>query len=283
MSLRLLALYPHALRPVSRSCATSSPSTAGRGPSATSTPTSRLAGTPNSERRSSPRRGHRGQGETAHPQAVRPLRARSYEPLVGGDISAFYAAIGEFSRPPSGSASCRSTAPDSLIGCSTPWAVDTSSARSSSPTGRRVSHRRQKQDRHNKFVWLASQSLNVIQLEEAMDRPPELKEFGTPAFEGHADVLYADVDRSVCSTTFWSSRPCASSPRRRRRLQRRTEGLPQRLILQSARPQLRLFRRTPDLLATQTRCGRLPELPPQPVQAPVAEERGSWFRRRRGR
>jgi hypothetical protein len=51
-----------------------------------------------------------------------------------------------------------------------------------------------KQDHHTKCAWLAEQSLHYLQLQEALGRPPELKEFGTRGFEGHCSVLAADVE-----------------------------------------------------------------------------------------
>jgi hypothetical protein len=138
------------------------------------------------------------------------------------------------------------------------------------------------QDRHNKSVWLASQSLRVVQLEEGMGRPPELKEFGTPAFAGHADVIDADVDRawqqyvSVIDTVRKKPEETASVAAE----DRGPSAAPDTSERQTSTPALPSDAgspRHPDPLWPP------PVLPPQPVQAPVAEERGSWFRRRRGR
>jgi hypothetical protein len=47
----------------------------------------------------------------------------------------------------------------------------------------------EEQDRHDKIAWLAEQSLHFVQLEEALGRPPDLKEFGSPGFEFRSDVV----------------------------------------------------------------------------------------------
>jgi hypothetical protein len=48
------------------------------------------------------------------------------------------------------------------------------------------------QDRQAKLGWLAAESLRLIQLEEAIGRSPELKEFGTSSFEYRSAVLAED-------------------------------------------------------------------------------------------
>lgn len=48
------------------------------------------------------------------------------------------------------------------------------------------------QDKQAKLGWLAAESLRLIQLEEAIGRPPELKEFGAPSFEYRSTVLADD-------------------------------------------------------------------------------------------
>ena len=51
-------------------------------------------------------------------------------------------------------------------------------------------------DRHMKFQWLAEESFRFIQLEEALGRPPSLREFGTRAFESRAPVLAPAIDEA---------------------------------------------------------------------------------------
>ena len=116
-----------------------------------------------------------------------------------------------------------------------------------------------------------------------MGRPPELKEFGTPAFAGHADVIDADVDRgrwqqyiSVIDTLRKKPEETASVAAE----DRGPSAAPDTSERQTSTPALPSDAgspRHPDPLWPP------PVLPPQPVQAPVAEEHGSWFRRRRGR
>ena len=48
------------------------------------------------------------------------------------------------------------------------------------------------QNRNAALGWFGGQSLRVIQLEEAIGRPPELKEFGRPAFEWRSAILAED-------------------------------------------------------------------------------------------
>jgi hypothetical protein len=49
------------------------------------------------------------------------------------------------------------------------------------------------QDRYIKLCWLAEQCLHFTQLEEALGRRPELKEFGTTTFEYRCPVLSPDT------------------------------------------------------------------------------------------
>ncbi len=48
------------------------------------------------------------------------------------------------------------------------------------------------QNRNAALAWFGGQSLRVIQLQEAMGRPPELKDFGRPAFEWRSAILADD-------------------------------------------------------------------------------------------
>jgi hypothetical protein len=115
----------------------------------------------------------------------------------GGDMSAFYAAIGEKSvvRPE------RVTLlPSDRIG----FAKRVFEALGGKPFERQtlVANRGEgvaqaaEQDRHTKFGWLAEESLRLIQLEEALGRPPELKEFGTSGFEYRSDVFSPDPQQA---------------------------------------------------------------------------------------
>ena len=136
------------------------------------------------------------------------------------------------------------------------------------------------QDRHNKSVWLASQSLRVVQLEEAMGRAPELKEFGTPAFAGHADVIDFDVDhtwqRYVSTIDAVRGDPGAAAPVTAE--DRMPLAAPEAPVLQTAAtpPPARAESSPPP------RPSVSPFQPPSPPRPP-AEEHHSWFRRRQGR
>jgi hypothetical protein len=114
---------------------------------------------------------------------------------LGGDLSAFYAAIGEISpvQP-----SRVSLMPADRAG----FATRVFHRLGGRPIERRivVANREEgraqaeEQDRRNKLAWLAEQSLHVIQLEEALGRSPELKEFGSTGFEYRSDVLNPNVE-----------------------------------------------------------------------------------------
>lgn len=49
------------------------------------------------------------------------------------------------------------------------------------------------QDKQNKILWLAEQCLRFTQLEEALGRPPDLKEFGPSSFEHRSVSLAQDI------------------------------------------------------------------------------------------
>lgn len=51
-------------------------------------------------------------------------------------------------------------------------------------------------NRYGNYYDLAQQALNYVQLEEALGRPPEPKEFGTSKFKYRAEVLSDDVDEA---------------------------------------------------------------------------------------
>jgi len=116
---------------------------------------------------------------------------------LGGNMSAFYAAIGEKSviRP---ERIC--LMPADRAGFST----SVFKALGGQPFERRifVANREEghvqaeEQARHAQLVWLASSSLRFTQLEEALGRSPELKEFGTPAFANRSSALSADTDEA---------------------------------------------------------------------------------------
>jgi hypothetical protein len=48
------------------------------------------------------------------------------------------------------------------------------------------------QNRNAALAWFGGQSLRVIQLKEALGRPPELTEFGRPTFEWRSAILADD-------------------------------------------------------------------------------------------
>jgi hypothetical protein len=114
---------------------------------------------------------------------------------LGGDMSAFYAAIGEKS------------AVHPVRVCLMPLDRGRFANRVFDGLGgqrfvRRVvvanreegNAQAEEQDRHTKLGWLAEQSLSYVQLEEALGRPPELKEFGTSGFEYRCSVLSTDTE-----------------------------------------------------------------------------------------
>lgn len=113
----------------------------------------------------------------------------------GGDLGAFYAAIGEkspvhpvrISLMPRDRLGFAKRVFERLGG--RPFERETIA--SSSEEGRAQA---EVQVRHNKLRWLAEESLRFVQLEEALGRPPELKEFGTGGFEYRASVLASEVD-----------------------------------------------------------------------------------------
>jgi hypothetical protein len=111
----------------------------------------------------------------------------------GGDMSAFYAAIGEKSMVRPERVTLLAT---DRIG----FAKRVFEALGGKPFERKtlVANREEgvaqaaEQDRHTKFGWLAEESLRFVQLEEALGRPPELKEFGAAGFEYRSSVLAPD-------------------------------------------------------------------------------------------
>lgn len=54
--------------------------------------------------------------------------------------------------------------------------------------------RAQEPDRYLKLRWLGERSLDVVQLEEAIGSPPQLGQFGTTGFSKHCDVLDPDPE-----------------------------------------------------------------------------------------
>ena len=104
----------------------------------------------------------------------------------GGNLSAVYAAIGE--KPP---IHPRRVAlmPADRLGFAK-YALETLGERA----GRQP--RIAKYDRLTMLESLAEDSLWLIQLEEALGRQPELKEFGTPRFKRGNDVLSPNVERA---------------------------------------------------------------------------------------
>jgi hypothetical protein len=111
----------------------------------------------------------------------------------GGDLSSFYAAIGEKSM-------VHPTRVTLLPADRLNFAKHVFESLGGRPFERRtmVSSREEglahatEQDRHSKLGWLAEESLRFIQLEEALGRQPKLKEFGTSGFEYRSVVLSPD-------------------------------------------------------------------------------------------
>lgn len=111
----------------------------------------------------------------------------------GGDLSSFYASIGEKSM-------VRAERVSLLPADRFTFARQVFESLGGQPFERRtfVSDREEglaqaaQQDRHTKLGWLAEESLRLIQLEEALGRPPELKEFGAAGFEYRSGVLAPD-------------------------------------------------------------------------------------------
>jgi hypothetical protein len=54
----------------------------------------------------------------------------------------------------------------------------------------------EKQEQYNKLNWLAEESLRFLQLQEALDRPPEIEEFGVSAFANRSAALSSDVEHA---------------------------------------------------------------------------------------
>ncbi len=208
---------------------------------------------------------------------------------LGGDISAFYAAIGEKSAVhpervclmPLDRTGFANRVFDALGGQHFTRQIVVANRQEGLEQG-------QEQDRHNHFVWLGSQSLRVIQLREAMGRAPELKEFGTPAFEYRADVLDSDVERawqhyvSVVDAVLQTLAGDAPAPESDRVVAAQVAA-PATQTEAPAPPTI--AERTPPPVPTPPPPPVPPPLSPTPapVQAPHTEERGSWFRRRHGR
>jgi hypothetical protein len=111
----------------------------------------------------------------------------------GGDLSSFYAAIGEKSM-------VHPVRVTLLPADRLDFAKHVFESLGGRPFERRaiVSSREEgltqaaEQDRHSKLGWLAEESLRFIQLEEALGRHPELKEFGASGFEYRSGVLSPD-------------------------------------------------------------------------------------------
>jgi hypothetical protein len=59
-------------------------------------------------------------------------------------------------------------------------------------SGQDIDAQAAEQNRNAALAWFGGQSLRVIQLEEAMGRPPELKDFGRQAFEWRSVILADD-------------------------------------------------------------------------------------------
>ncbi len=126
----------------------------------------------------------------------------------GGDMSAFYAAIGQESPIEPVRVAL---VPVDQHG----FAIGVFEALGGKPFERQIVvasrdeglAQAEEQQRHYKLGWLAEQSLRFTQLQEGLGRPPELKEFGSPGFEYRSDVvspdpqaawaLYAAVVKSV--------------------------------------------------------------------------------------
>lgn len=115
----------------------------------------------------------------------------------GGDLSAFYAAIGEksavhplrVSLMPRDRSAFAKRIFERLGG--RPFKRET--IVSSREEGRMQA---EEQDRHTKLRWLAEEGVRFIQLEEVLGRPPELKEFGTRGFEYRSSVLAPEYDEA---------------------------------------------------------------------------------------
>jgi hypothetical protein len=133
----------------------------------------------------------RGKSPTAKQFARHAASATNH--WLGGDLAAFYAAIGE--KSPVLTVRVPLMPPDKAGFASLVFR-----RLGGRPFERRVvvanrdegRVQAEEQDRYNKLAWLAEQSLHLIQLEEALGRPPELKEFGAPGFEYRSEILHTD-------------------------------------------------------------------------------------------
>lgn len=114
---------------------------------------------------------------------------------LGGDLSAFYAAIGEKSpvQPvrvalmPVDKAAFASRVFETLGG--------SRSQQDRVVADREEANRQSEQAaRNNKLGWLAEQSLRLVQLEEAIGSPPALKQFGSSSWDYYSDVLDPDPE-----------------------------------------------------------------------------------------
>jgi hypothetical protein len=112
----------------------------------------------------------------------------------GGDLSLLYAAIGEKSaiKPER-----VSKMPSDRIGFA--WSVFVALGGTPFERNTVVSNRdegeaqAQEQQRHHNLKRLAQESLRFVQLEEALGRAPELKEFGLSKFEWAGAALHSDI------------------------------------------------------------------------------------------
>ncbi len=199
---------------------------------------------------------------------------------LGGDLSAFYGAIGEKS------------AVHPVRVCLMPPDRGRFASRVFEGLGgqRFVRHivvanreeghaQAEEQDRHTKLGWLAEQSLHYIQLEEALGRPPELKEFGTPGFEYRGSVLSNDTE------TAWEKYAAVIKAAREQPVSADVPVL-LNFPVPAAIPEGPI---QPD---AETAAPLPPPPLPAPPQAPPAisppdsskaEEHSSWLRRLRGR
>jgi hypothetical protein len=115
----------------------------------------------------------------------------------GGDLSAFYAAIGEKSAvhpvPVSLMPADRMGFARRVFEHLGGRPFERQVLVSSREEGRAQA---EEQDKHTKLVWLAEESPRFIQLEEALGRTPQMKEFGTSGFEYRSAVLSQDPEQA---------------------------------------------------------------------------------------
>lgn len=133
-------------------------------------------------------------GKVPHPKQFATHAVLPSNHWFGGDMSSLYRVMGEKSPVEPKRDQIMPDDREAFARSVYERLVDSAGAVSPSSMSKAIGEEREQEQRRSNLQWMAEESLRVIQRQEALGRPPTLKEFGRDGFAYRAAALSSEID-----------------------------------------------------------------------------------------